>query len=86
LGERASITLSPLPVDRDDLSNAIAGAFSNIPGIRLPIRFDRYSEADSTASITVSILHDPGREVGGEVIERLRRQFPGASIVIERSI
>jgi len=83
-GEPMLVTVSSLPLGNADLAGEIARAIASAPGVRSPVRIDRYALEDEVLSFTAYVVLDSGRNAGSAVIERLRQRFPGASVVIER--
>lgn len=83
-GEPMLVTISSLPSGgartADEVSKTIAAA----PGVRSPVRIERYEMEGDALSLTAYVVLESGRNAGADVIERLRGRFPQAGVVVER--
>lgn len=83
-GEPMLVTLSGLKAGDAGISGDIARTIAAVPGVRSPVRIDRYALDGEDLSFTASVVLDSGENAASAVIERLRQRFAGASVVIER--
>lgn len=83
-GACSVVTVSNLPASSRHASEDVLKSIAASPGVREPVRFDRFELAGDTLAITMTVTHDATREAPAEIAGRLQNRFPGATITIER--
>lgn len=84
VAERSIVTVSNLPLTKHHSAEDIARTIESVPGVRGPVRFDRYAADGEQMAMTFSVPLDAGRETPASIIERLHTRWPEAHVTVER--